>query len=276
MLEKRLFEDRQRIAQSLEREFLERYFGTDPKVLSFGRTLIFAGQRDAALALNRLVSVVGSEIPAERVIAKIKQENKGSLPEETAFNLQVLQRSDADLMEIDRQNKEIEQSKIMLDAQLAQIEPMAPMIMPDGKGVAPPADQLRALESQLAMLEGRYSPDHPDVQRTRRDVEALRREVGDAVDPKDTEARITDLRARLATAREHYSDDHPEVQTLKRQIKSLEDSLAVQAAKRSVRRGLRGNTASPRARRMVNPNELRGNRMWPAMCRLSGPRTEPV
>lgn len=175
----------------------------------------------------------------ESQIAKIKQENKGSLPEETAFNLQVLQRSDADLMEIDRQNKEIEQSKIMLDAQLAQIEPMAPMIMPDGKGVAPPADQLRALESQLAMLEGRYSPDHPDVQRTRRDVEALRREVGDAVDPKDTEARITDLRARLATAREHYSDDHPEVQTLKRQIKSLEDSLAVQAAKPASRKPVR-------------------------------------
>ncbi len=84
MLEKRLFEDRQRIAQSLEREFLERYFGTDPKVLSFGRTLIFAGQRDAALALNRLVSVVGSEIPAERVIAKIKQDFKIATPQPAA------------------------------------------------------------------------------------------------------------------------------------------------------------------------------------------------
>lgn len=178
----------------------------------------------------------------ESQIARVKQDNKGSLPEETVFNLQMLQRSDADLMEIDRQIKDIEQSKIMLDAQLAQLEPMAPVIMPDGRGVAAPADQLRAMESQLALLEGRYSPDHPDVVRMKRDVEALRQEVGENVSPNDTVSRLTNLRAQLAKARERYSDDHPEVQTLQRQIRTLEEKLAAEPPVSATRRPSREPT----------------------------------
>jgi uncharacterized protein involved in exopolysaccharide biosynthesis len=156
----------------------------------------------------------------ESQMAKIMQDNKGALPEETGFNLQVLQRADTDLIELDRQIKGIEQARIMLDAQLAQIEPMSTMITPEGRSVAPPADQLRALENQLAVLEGRYSSDHPDVVRTRRDVEALRAEVGGEVDPKDLESRIKDTKAKLARARERYTADHPEIVQLERDIKS--------------------------------------------------------
>jgi hypothetical protein len=72
MLEKRLFTDRQRIAEQLERDFLERYFGSDPQVVAFGRTLIFSGRRDAALALNKLVSVMGSAVPASALISKVR------------------------------------------------------------------------------------------------------------------------------------------------------------------------------------------------------------
>jgi len=161
----------------------------------------------------------------ESQIADIKKENEGALPEQSAFNLQFLQRADADLLEVDRQLRQIQESRIILDAQLAQIEPMAPMVTPEGKGVAPPADQLRALESQLAMLEGRYSPDHPDVVRTRRDVEAMRSEVGVEVAPKDLEVQIQNLQAQLATARERYSADHPEVLQLQRQVASLQARL---------------------------------------------------
>lgn len=162
----------------------------------------------------------------ESEIATLKQQYEGSLPEQSMFNLQFMQRSDQELAEVDRQIKSLQESKILLDAQLAQLEPMAPMFTPEGKGVAPPEDQLRALQSQLAMLEGRYGPDHPDVLRTRRDVDALKSEVGDNVSPKDTEAQITELRAKLAMAKERYSDDHPEVIQLQRQIKGLEDAAA--------------------------------------------------
>jgi uncharacterized protein involved in exopolysaccharide biosynthesis len=167
----------------------------------------------------------------EAQIAKLKQENEGSLPEQSVLNLQSMERADDEIRQIDVQLQSLQESKVLLDAQLAQIEPMSPMIMPDGKGVAPPTDQLRALQSQLAMLEGRYSADHPDVVRTRRDVEALKAEVGEDVSPKDTDSRIQDLRSKLAMAQERYSADHPEVMQLERQIRSLEQQQVADANK---------------------------------------------
>ncbi len=158
----------------------------------------------------------------ESQMAKLKQDNEGSLPEQSLFNLQFVQRADADLLEVDRQLRSVEEAKIILDAQLAQIEPMASMAMPDGRTVAPPTDQLRALESQLAMLEARYSPDHPDVVRTRRDVEALKSEVGSDVSPRDLDSQITQARSRLAMAREQYSEDHPEVVRWVKTVTALE------------------------------------------------------
>ena len=41
----------------------------------------------------------------ESQMAKVMQENEGALPEESGFNLQVLQRADTDITEIDRQLK---------------------------------------------------------------------------------------------------------------------------------------------------------------------------
>lgn len=167
----------------------------------------------------------------EAQIAKLKSENEHSLPEQSMLNLQFLQRADQELLEVDRQIRSIEESRILLDAQLAQLEPMKTMMLPDGRGVAPPEDQLRALESQLSLLEGRYSSDHPDVVRMRRDVEALRLEVGSDLRPQDIEQQITQVRAQLAMARERYSDDHPEVLALQRQVRTLEEREAATASR---------------------------------------------
>jgi uncharacterized protein involved in exopolysaccharide biosynthesis len=67
--------------------------------------------------------------------------------------------------------------------------------------------------------------------RVRRDVEALRAQVGEDVSPKDTDSRLTDMRAKLAMAKERYSADHPEVMQLERQIKSLEETQKAEPAK---------------------------------------------
>jgi polysaccharide biosynthesis transport protein len=163
------------------------------------------------------------EIDAQ--IAKLKRENEGALPEQTMMNLQFMQRADQDLLEIDRELRGIEETKIIIDAQLASLEPMAPMSTADGRAVAPPADQLRALQSELTMLEARYSPDHPDVLRARRNVEALRAEVGEDLQPNDLVSRLTEMRARLSKASEQYGPEHPEVLGLTRQVAALESEV---------------------------------------------------
>ncbi len=167
-------------------------------------------------------------------ISQIKQQNEGSLPELRGFNMQVMQNLENELREIDRRIQSIQDSKIMLGAQLAQLSPMATTVLPDGKPVSPPEDQLRALQTQLAMLEGRYSADHPDVVRTRRDLEAVRTQLGTNVDATPNAAALADARLELAKAREKYSAEHPEVQRLERSIANLESRFAEASPGREV------------------------------------------
>jgi uncharacterized protein involved in exopolysaccharide biosynthesis len=99
-------------------------------------------------------------------------------------------------------------------------------ILPDGKAVTAPEDQLKALQTQLAMLEGRYSADHPDVVRTRRDLEAVKAQLGTDADLGDSAAVLANARMELAKAREKYAPEHPEVKSLERQVAALEQQPA--------------------------------------------------
>lgn len=71
LLETKGFAKRAQVASHLEAGFLQRFFGTDPKVLEFARELIFAGQKAAAMALNELVDVLGSDVDASLLIQQI-------------------------------------------------------------------------------------------------------------------------------------------------------------------------------------------------------------
>jgi uncharacterized protein involved in exopolysaccharide biosynthesis len=158
----------------------------------------------------------------EAQIAKVKQDNEGSLPELMAFNMQVAQNLTNEIQEIDRQLQATRENKIMLDAELAKLNPVGTTVLPDGKAVTSPEDQLKALQTQLAMLEGRYSADHPDVLRTRRDIEAVKSQLGTDIDLGDSTAVLANARSELAKAREKYGPDHPEVKSLERQVAALE------------------------------------------------------
>jgi hypothetical protein len=76
MLEVKQFENRNEVADELERKFLESYFGTDQRVISYAKALIFLGLKDAVAALNGYVDVLGSAINPEPLIAKIESDFK--------------------------------------------------------------------------------------------------------------------------------------------------------------------------------------------------------
>lgn len=71
MLESKKFPQRKEIAQTLEVNFLERYFGTDQEIIVFAKALIAIGNKQAIKALNNYVDVVGSEVPAQTIIRKV-------------------------------------------------------------------------------------------------------------------------------------------------------------------------------------------------------------
>jgi curved DNA-binding protein CbpA len=71
MLETKFFSNRNNIADSMESTFLERYFGTNKKIIEFAKELIIMGKKDAVVALNKLVDVLGFEVDPELIKSKI-------------------------------------------------------------------------------------------------------------------------------------------------------------------------------------------------------------
>ena len=74
LLEEKAFENRKHVANAMEAQFLELYFGTNPNLVAFARELIEGGHRRAAKALNEAVLILGSNIDAGRVIKQIQRE----------------------------------------------------------------------------------------------------------------------------------------------------------------------------------------------------------
>lgn len=72
-LDSRAFAHRAELASTLEKRFLERYFGTNPGILAYARRLIADGEKAAARELNMLVDVLGSDPDPNLLIARVDE-----------------------------------------------------------------------------------------------------------------------------------------------------------------------------------------------------------
>jgi curved DNA-binding protein CbpA len=76
MIESKKFDQRETIANDMERKFLVAHFGTQPDIIRFAKTLIEMGHRDAIRALNNYIEVLGTELDPHLIIKKVKNQFK--------------------------------------------------------------------------------------------------------------------------------------------------------------------------------------------------------
>jgi polysaccharide biosynthesis transport protein len=158
----------------------------------------------------------------ETNLAKFKENNAGQLPELAQLNLASRDRTEAEITEADRIISSLVQRKAVLESQIAQVKPYSSIISSAGERVLEPEERLRLAQSQYATLSSVYSSDHPDVQRLRREIEGLKRDLGNDVGQVDNAREIDRLQTDLVALRERYSDEHPDVIKLKDRIAVLE------------------------------------------------------
>jgi uncharacterized protein involved in exopolysaccharide biosynthesis len=151
-------------------------------------------------------------------IAQFKKTNAGRLPELMQLNMQLRDRAETQLVDLDRQIKLLEDRRVYLETQLTVVKQSAPI--PPGERALDPADRLKLLRRQYAGLSGVYAPDHPDLVRIRREMEALERSTGAKPDA-DFKA-LEDARNELARLGDQYSADHPDVVRQKKLVAALE------------------------------------------------------
>ncbi len=155
----------------------------------------------------------------ENLLAEFKERNIKTLPELRDLNTQVLERTEREISDVDTQIRNLEERKIYLEGQIGMLDPYS-----SGEVLSPSA-RLDALRTEYIHLASRYSPDHPDVTSTKREIKALEMETGQYASADDLRAELDVLRKQLTVAQQTYTEEHPDVKSLKRQIATLENDL---------------------------------------------------
>lgn len=155
----------------------------------------------------------------EQQLSTFKEQNVNQLPELAQLNTQLMDRAEREIQDVDNQIRSLEDRRFYLKGQLEQLDPYTPDV-----NISPQA-RLKALRTEYLSLSARYSPDHPDVIRLKREIEGLEKETGAGPDRDALQTQLRTLQTELAAAREKYSAEHPDVVRLERSIAALQAEL---------------------------------------------------
>ena len=161
----------------------------------------------------------------DQQIAEFKHRANGGLPELMPLNLQLLNQSDRELMDIDQQLRALEERKNYLEGELATIKPNTPILSVTGERILDSTERLRALRAEYAAASANLSSDHPDILKMKHEIGALESETGLAPDAQELSKRLIDARIALATSAERLGMDHPDVVQARRTIGALEQEI---------------------------------------------------
>jgi polysaccharide biosynthesis transport protein len=162
----------------------------------------------------------------EGQMAEFKAKNADTLPELAQFNLEQLNRGEQQLNQLVTQQVSLDQQRVFLEAQLAQLKPNSSMFSESGERILTTSDRLKVLRSQLASAEALYGSDHPTIARLKREIAGLEQQNPGDEDRGDVVRRLEQARAAAAAAAERYGPEHPDRVRLEREVKSLEAKLA--------------------------------------------------
>ncbi len=166
----------------------------------------------------------------DKKLSDFKQKNEDRLPENQQLNIQVSERTEMDLRDAENRIAAIDSQRVLLEAQLAEINPTMQVYSDTGLRVMNTEDRLKALKSQLAGYKARYAPDHPDIINAEREVEGLEKQVKADDGTSDVARQLEDAKAQLARAQEKYAPEHPDVVRLTHQVQALQATVAAAPA----------------------------------------------
>ena len=162
----------------------------------------------------------------ENELAEYKEKYRDSLPELLPVNLSTVSRIESEIQQLDLREKMLDERKISLRSQMAVAGQNSLASTSDGS--APRS--LAELKLEQARLLSKYSANHPDVMRVKRQVEIL--ESGQSPEQSEADSKLQEAKQELAKLRQQYSDNHPDVKAAQRRVAELTGTQSLSAAKK--------------------------------------------
>ena len=161
---------------------------------------------------------------ANEALLAFRSQHGGDLPAQGNFNLQAINRTEQQLYTIDADIRSARDRKLSLEGQLAALSPVATVFNENGDPIVGTGQQLADLQRERLRLLSIYSPQHPDVVKIEKEIQALGG-AGGATFLADIQAQVSAAQASLAEARTRYADDHPDVRQQERALAALQAQL---------------------------------------------------
>jgi polysaccharide chain length determinant protein (PEP-CTERM system associated) len=147
-------------------------------------------------------------------LAEFKRRNLGMLPEEEQSNLNLLTGMNTQLESNTQALSRAQQDKTFNESLLAQQE-VAFKQKNDGTSPETADQQLTALQDQLVSLEAKYTPEHPDVLKTKHAIEELKKHM-------DTQQKAGVPEPNAAKA---SNVEPPQLQTLRAKLRQDDQNI---------------------------------------------------
>jgi uncharacterized protein involved in exopolysaccharide biosynthesis len=142
------------------------------------------------------------------------------------MNQSMLDRVERELDQSEAELRSLRERKFYIESQLAQTNPLTMMRSATGQSILDPVSRLKALESEYASIAAKYSEQHPDVIKIKREIEGLRQQTGSVADSIEIAKQLSKSRSDLKEVSKKYSAGHPDVVALTRKVERLEKELA--------------------------------------------------
>ena len=157
-------------------------------------------------------------------LAEFKQKNAGMIPDLKDLNLQIRDRTEASIQEVERRIRDLNDRIIFLTSELDQAG--SAVTTTDPSQVVDPVVRLKMLQTKQISMKAIYGPEHPSVVRLRREIAALQKQVGKTGQSMpDMKHRLASQEVELHTDEGKYSTDHPEIKRLKKSIAGLKAAI---------------------------------------------------
>jgi succinoglycan biosynthesis transport protein ExoP len=162
----------------------------------------------------------------EEKISRFKAANIDQLPGSTAIFQQTVFRLEQDIDNTITRIRTLQEKIVYLNSQLANIDPMVPILTESGKVANNPNNRLKYLRLQLIQMQSNLSDKHPDIIRLKSEIAELEAQVGEKDTTTEKVNRLIIVEKQLAELQSKYGDKHPDVVKLAREKALLTRQIA--------------------------------------------------
>jgi uncharacterized protein involved in exopolysaccharide biosynthesis len=166
-------------------------------------------------------------------ISEFKKHHITELPEYNMVNLNTISRLRRDLDQVMQRINILKERKILLQGQIANVDPLKPIVTKEGKMIMNPVERLKHLRMELISQRINHSEHHPDVERLKREIREFESQVGKVDDSREKLRHLKDLKNRLAAMKAKLGPKHPgfvklskEVEAFSKEIQGLKTEAA--------------------------------------------------